>query len=167
MICCMCPHFQCMCVNIICMCPHGLLHVPSLRCMCSHGLRNVSSWFAACVLMDVACVFIFNACVLILYACVLMVCCACRVLYVHTGTRIRIGDQEHCLQRYVKYRVLTIVEKVTEAVDGGGEEGPGDKNDGGEEGSGDGRSIQKRSASPSGSDDDAPSSPPAKCRRFH
>ena len=95
--------------------------------MCSHGLRNVSSWFAACVLMDVACVFIFNACVLILYACVLMVCCACHVLYVHTGTRIRIGDQEHCLQRYVKYRVLTIVEKVTEAVDGGGEEGPGDK----------------------------------------
>ena len=44
-----------------------------------------------------------------------MVCCACHVLYVHTGTRIRIGDQEHILQRYVKYRVLTIAEKVTEA----------------------------------------------------
>jgi len=138
--------------------------------MCSHGLRNVSSWFAACVLMDVACVFIFNACVLILYACVLMVCCACRVLYVHTGTRIRIGDQEHCLKRYVKHRVLTVVEKVTEAVDGGGEEGPDDKDDGyeGYGGCGGGRSTwrRKRPASPSGSDDDAPASPPAKCRRF-
>ena len=97
-----------------------------------------------------------------------MVCCACHVLYVHTGTRIRIGDQEHCLKRYVKYRVLTVAEKVTEAVDGGGEEGPGDKNDGGEDygGCGGGRSTRKRPASPSGSDDDAPASPPAKCRRF-